>query len=69
MPVGPGKYAGIAERARAEAKALGAVVIVIEGEHGSSFEVEGPMQLNMMLPELLENMAKDIRKSLEEGKL
>lgn len=53
MPVGPGKYAGIAERARAEAKALGAVVIVIEGEHGSSFEVEGPMQLNMMLPELL----------------
>lgn len=69
MPLGPGKYDGIAEAARARAKAVGAVVIVLDGEHGSGFEVNGPLELNLRLPELLEEVAANIRKSFQEGKL
>ena len=37
MPLGPGKYDGLATRVRKRAKAKGVILIVLDGEHGHGF--------------------------------
>jgi len=62
MALGPGKYDELCTLARERAKALAAVVIIIDGEHGSGFSVQGPAALTLDLPCILRLLADDIEK-------
>ncbi len=69
MPLGPGKYDHLATHVREQAKALGAIVIVFEGDHGSGFSVQAPLNITLKLPALLRTVAADIEASFNKGKL
>lgn len=64
MSIGPGKYGDVAERARIETQAEGVVMIVLGGNKGSGFDVQGPGYLLVQLPDLLEDLAKSVRKQM-----
>jgi len=66
MAQGPGKYDDLCTKVREEAQAVGAVVIVLNGNCGSGFSVQGPPELSIMLPELLESLASEIRSGADE---
>lgn len=59
--IGPGKYDDICTNARLQAQAEGAVLIIASGKEGSGFSVQGPMRLHATLPDVLEQMAEQIR--------
>lgn len=61
MALGPGKYDDLATYVRETAKARAAFVIVLMGEHGSGFSVQGDLDALWSVPELLEMMAAQIR--------
>jgi len=65
MTIGPGKYDDICTMAREQAKADGAIVIIINGERGMGFSCQGNAETLMMLPSLLESVARQIRKDVE----
>ncbi len=65
MPTGPGKYDDEATWVRRATKALGVVVIVVQGTHGSGFSVQMPRVALQALPDMLEDLARDVRKDLE----
>lgn len=69
MPLGPGKYDDLCTRVREEAEADGALVIILGGEHGNGFSCQADLRSQLMLPNLLENVARQMRESLKEGKL
>lgn len=58
---GPGKYDDLLTRARLEAKAKGAILIVFEGAKGNGFSVQAPAPVLVKLPDLLRTMADDIQ--------
>jgi hypothetical protein len=58
---GPGKYDAICTQARESAQAEGAIVIIINGNMGSGFSVQGPADLVQQLPNILQSMASQIR--------
>jgi hypothetical protein len=67
MALGPGKYDDVCTLARAEAgmkpdDAGGVVVIVIGGKHGNGFSVQADFITTLKLPDLLEAVAKEIRR-------
>jgi hypothetical protein len=66
MAEGKGKYHDICEDARIAAGVPeegpgGVVLIVIGGEHGFGFSLRADMATNMMLPDILEDLAARIR--------
>jgi hypothetical protein len=63
MATGPGIYDHLATGVREAAQAEGVIIIVVNGVFGSGFSVQGPKQLTTDLPDILENMAKQIRVS------
>lgn len=63
----PGKYDAICTVARETAHAEGAIVAIFNGDHGSGFSVQGTLELNYQLPDILEFMAKQIREQLFHG--
>lgn len=63
----PGKYDAICTVARETAHAEGVIVVIIKGDHGSGFSVQGTLELNYQLPDILEFMAKQIREQLLNG--
>jgi len=63
MALGPGKYDDLCTYVREQAKADGALVIVINGTRGVGFSCQADLQTTLLLPELLENIAKQIRES------
>lgn len=65
MADGPGKYDMLCTMARVMANAEGAILLVINGERGTGFSVQGPLELHEKIPELLEELAKKIRLELE----
>jgi hypothetical protein len=65
MPIGPGKYDDLCTYVLETAKAEGAVVIVIRGERGSGFSVQMLDRTEaLLLADVLENVARQIRDSL-----
>lgn len=56
---GPGKYDAFATHCRLAAE--GVVVIVVGGNLGHGFAVQGPERFVKGLPEMLERMAADLR--------
>ncbi len=57
----PGKYDDLCTQARNAAEAEGAVLIIARGNRGSGFSVQGPIELHATLPEVLDQMAAQIR--------
>lgn len=64
MAIGPGKYDALATQAREQAKARGVVLVVVDGEHGAGFSVQGEMAVIAALPKLLRTMATAIEADL-----
>ena len=61
MAVGPGKYDDLCTEVRKKAKAQGALVIILGGERGHGFSCQAPLPMTMMLPDMLEDIARQIR--------
>ena len=70
MAVGPGKYDDIATLVKDRAKVTGqggVIVIIIGGDKGDGFSMQADLETTIMVPELLEHVAQQIRK--DRGKL
>lgn len=66
MALGPGKYDDLCTYVREQAKADGALVIIINGERGIGFSCQADGPTTLMLPDLLESVARQIRKDSEK---
>lgn len=62
MALGPGKYDDLCTMVREQTEAAGTLVIVLGGNRGSGFSCQADALTTLRLPELLENIAKQIRK-------
>lgn len=60
----PGKYDDLCQLARVAAEAKGAVLMVFDGKAGNGFSVQLTPELLVLLPGLLDYMAKEIRRDL-----
>jgi hypothetical protein len=69
MAVGPGEYDNLCTYAREMAMAEGVVLIVVKGDNGSGFCVEGSLEMALDLPRLLRTMANEIEATLSRGGL
>ena len=67
MTIGPGKYDDLCSSVREHAGAAGAVLLVIGGSRGSGLSVQASAGVQMLLPELLEELAQTIRADLKGG--
>jgi hypothetical protein len=66
MPMGPGKYDDLATLVRERAGITedgGVIVIVLGGNRGNGFACQADLRTTLLLPDLLEDMAKQIRES------
>lgn len=61
MAAGPGKYDDLCTMVREKAQAQCAIVIVIGGVNGSGFSCQADLLTTARLPDILENMAAEIR--------
>ena len=61
MALGPGKYDDLATKARETANAAGVVLIVFGGEHGHGFSCQADLATTLALPDILEDIARQIR--------
>lgn len=66
MPIGPGKYDEEATLVRERTGAEGVAVLVFGGVRGSGFSVQGPLEMQVALPEILRDMAAGVERSLLE---
>lgn len=64
MSIGPGRYDDLCTMVRKKAKADGAIVIVLKGKRGSGFSCQANLQAMADLPDILESMARQIRRDL-----
>lgn len=64
MPFGEGKYDGALTLALDDTEANEGVLIILSGVKGSGFSVQASKEMMERLPEVLEYMAKGIRKDL-----
>ena len=62
MALGPGKYDALCTAAREGAKARGALLIILDGEHGNGFSCQADLVSTLTLPDLLEDVARQIRR-------
>lgn len=63
--IGPGKYDALTTHVREQSQADGVIVVVLNGARGSGFSVQAPLELQLILSDLLESLAKQIRADLE----
>jgi len=66
MALGAGKYDGLCTMVREQAKAEGAIVVIINGEHGQGFSVQvSDLSVMPTVADALEQVAATIRKDLK----
>lgn len=63
MALGPGKFDDLCTLVREQANADGAIVIVIGGPSGDGFSCQADIETTLRLPDMLENIAQQIRES------
>lgn len=63
MAYGPGKYDDLATELRAKAQAVGVIVLIFEGNQGDGFAAQLPLELTMLIPTILREMATEIEAS------
>ena len=66
MALGPGKYDDLRSYLRAEAGLTddsngGVIVIVVGGKHGNGFSCQADIRTTRTLPDILEDIARQIR--------
>lgn len=61
MAIGPGIYDAVTTKVRTETEALAVMVVVIEGKLGTGFSVQAPLAVALALPDMLEEIARQIR--------
>jgi hypothetical protein len=66
MALGHGKYDAECTNVREHTQAAAVALIVVGGDRGHGFSVQAPEELMVVLPDLLERMARDIRDSLKQ---
>jgi hypothetical protein len=64
---GEGKYDAICTKARIEAKAVGALLMIIEGKNGSGFSVQAPGAILVQLPAVLRFVADEIEQDIKKN--
>lgn len=64
MALGPGKYDALCTFVRERANADGALVIVLNGEHGNGFSCQADLSTTLTLSGLLEDVARQIKASV-----
>ena len=64
---GPGKYDDEATIVRLGTCADAVALIVVSGDRGTGFSVQGSESFVEALPDILEDIARDIRAQLAEG--
>lgn len=69
MPMGPGKYDTLCTLVREQLQAEGVIVMVFNGPHGDGFSVQASADITLRLPEILEDVARQIRASFERGQI
>lgn len=62
MAQGPGKYDDLCTQVREQAKADGAVLMILGGEYGNGFSVQADFLAMLQLPSVLRMMADQIEK-------
>lgn len=67
--IGPGKYDDLCTLVRERAKAAGVIVIVLGGERGPGFSCQADLASTLVLPDMLELIASQIRADMNAGKL
>jgi hypothetical protein len=65
--IGPGKYDHLCTYVRQQAAARGAIVIVLGGRDGNGFSCQADPLTTNVLPELLEDIARQIREDAKRG--
>jgi len=60
---GPGKYDDLLTAARESAEAEGGILIILGGEKGSGFSVQGSYELTKQLPGMLRTVATQIERA------
>ena len=71
MPVGPGKYDGEATWVQARTQAPGVLLMILDGNKGNgfsiaSFDIQATLEITILLPKLLREMANQIEADLKE---
>jgi hypothetical protein len=59
--MGPGKYDDLCTLVREKTGASGVIMIVVSGDKGSGFSCQADLRTTLMLPTLLETIARQIR--------
>ena len=57
----------LCQQIRVAVNAKYAVVVVLDGDHGSGYSVVGPVEAQALLPSILEQMAATLRSQLKEA--
>jgi hypothetical protein len=65
MAIGKGRYDDICTEVRKRTEADGVIMIVLRGKHGSGFTVQADMRTQLLLPDILDEVANGIRASLD----
>lgn len=65
MALGPGKYDAEVTELRERLKADGVILLVFGGERGNGFSAQLPLQHTLAMPQILEQVAQQIRESGE----
>lgn len=63
--IGPGKYDDLCTYVREQSKAHGAVVIILGGDNGNGFSVQGSAGLAAALPSILRQTADLLERDIE----
>lgn len=69
MPMGSGKYNNECTLVREKTDAKGVLLIVLDGKKGSGFSCQADALITLKLPAMLEDIARQIRESLKQGKI
>jgi hypothetical protein len=63
MALGPGKYDDLCTLVREKAGADGVLLVVLGGDRGNGFSCQADFVTTLKLPDLLERIAKEIRRN------
>jgi hypothetical protein len=63
MALGPGKYDAEVSELRKRLKAHGILLLVLDGERGSGFSAQLPLDVTMNMPTVLRDLANEIETS------
>jgi hypothetical protein len=65
--IGPGKYDHLLTRAREEAKASAAILVIFDGEKGHGFSCQLMPHMLFDVPRILREIAREIEESHAKG--